>query len=516
MHKTFSRRDFLRTLAVAGLVGTAPRLWAKPAFSRNPFTLGIASGFPSPSGVVLWTRLAPEPLAPGGGMPVNTIPVQFELADDSRFKTILKKGTVFATPDWAHSVHVEIDGLMPDRWYWYRFHSGGATSPIGRTRTVPPIDAAPAQLRFAVAACQQYEQGYYAAYRYMVQDDLDLIVHLGDYIYETSWGTRHVRKHEAQEPITLDEYRARYALYKTDPDLQAAHARYPWLLIPDDHEVENDYADAQSENDDEPRWFLQRRAAAYKAYYEHQPLRHTMIPLGPDMRLHMRVPFGTLAEFHLLDDRQHRTPQPCPRPGRRGSNYVESCAERTQADATLLGSRQERWLEAGLTAGKARWNLLAQQTLMAQSDSKPGAGQRFYTDGWDGYPAARRRLLDFLGQAKPANPVVFAGDVHSFWVNDLKPDFDAPESTPVASEFVCSSVTSQSPPEEWIQTARTEGAGHVKFATGLHRGYLRVRLTPERLSADLCALDDVRERQTPCRTLCSWIVEDGRPGPAPA
>ncbi len=512
----FSRRAFLQALAAAGCLATAPRLWAKPVFSRNPFTLGVASGYPSPRGFVLWTRLAPDPLIPAGGMPPATVDVRYEVASDRRFRRIVARGVAHATPDWGHSVHLEIDGLEPERPYWYRFHAGDATSPVGQTRTAPAADAAPERLRFALASCQQYEQGYYAAYRHMLADDLDLIVHVGDYIYEASWGVNHVRKHEGPEPVTLEQYRARYARYKTDPDLQAAHARYPWIVVPDDHEVENDYADSCSENDDDPRWFLQRRAAAYQAYFEHMPLRRTMTPLGADMRIHTRVPFGTLAEFHMLHDREYRSRQPCPKPGKAGSNHVESCPERMRPDATLFGDRQERWLQAGLTSGKARWNLLAQQTLMAQADLKAGEGQKFYTDGWDGYPAARRRLLEFLGQAKPSNPVVLGGDVHSFWVNDLKPDFDAPDSPVVASEFVGTSITSQPPKEEWIQTARQEGAGHIKFATGLYRGYLRVNLTPERLLADLRALDDVRQRQSGCSTLSSWVVEDGKPGPKAA
>ena len=511
-----SRRDFLKYMGGLVAVAAVPPLWAKPAFRKDPFTLGVASGYPTPGGVVLWTRLAPEPMQPDGGMPQVVVPVRFEVAEDQRFRRITAKGLSYATPDWAHSVHVEVDGLQPDRWYWYRFLVGDATSPVGRTRTTPGLGVVPPRLRFAFASCQQYEQGYYAAYRHMLADELDLIVHLGDYIYESSWGTNHVRKHEGPEPVTVTDYRARFARYKTDPDLQAAHASCPWLVVWDDHEVENDYANASSENDDEPRWFLERRAAAYKVYYEHMPLRRTMVPFGPDMRIYTRVPFGGLAEFNLLDDRQYRTRQPCPLPGRAGSNPIENCVERLNSEATLLGARQERWLEAGLGASKARWNVLAQQTLMAQEDRKLGAGQIFFSDGWDGYPAARRRLLDFLAQAKPANPVVIGGDVHSFWVNDLKPDFDAADSPVVATEFVGTSISSQPPPEDLIQTAKKEGDGHIHFATGLHRGYVRMEITPTLLKADLRALTDVRKPDSACETLSSWLVEDGRPGAKPA
>ena len=511
-----SRRDFLKYLGGAVAAAAVPRLWAKPVFQKDPFTLGVASGYPTPNGVVLWTRLAPEPLQPDGGMAPVMVPVRFEVAEDRGFGRIIAKGLSYATPDWAHSVHVEVEGLQPARWYWYRFLAGDAASPLGRTRTAPALGIVAPRLRFAFASCQHYEHGYYAAYRHMLADELDLIVHLGDYIYESSWGTHHVRKHEGPEPVTLADYRARLARYKTDPDLQAAHACCPWLLTWDDHEVENDYANASSENADEPRWFLERRAAAYKAYYEHMPLRRTMVPLGADMRLFERVPFGGLVEFNLLDDRQYRTPQPCPRPGRAGSNYIENCAERLSSAATLLGVHQERWLEAGLAASKARWNVLAQQTLMAQADHKGGNGQVFYSDGWDGYPAARRRLLDFLAQARPANAVVIGGDVHAFWVNDLRPDFESVNSPIVATEFVGTSISSQPPSEDIIQTAKNEGAGHIHFATGLYRGYVRMDVTPALLKADLRALADVRQPDTSCQTLSSWVVEDGRAGAKPA
>lgn len=289
----YDRRRFLKSLGGIAAAGALPRiLSAQTKFAANPFALGVASGYPLPGGVVLWTRLAPEPLAPGGGMAPAIVPVAFEVAADAAFRKIVTKGSSYATPDWGYSVHIEVDVLEPDRWYWYRFHAGNATSPIGRTRTAPALDAEPSRLRFAVGSCQQYEQGYYAAYRHMLADDLDLIVHLGDYIYESSWGKDHVRKHEGPEPITLDDYRARFARYKTDPDLQAAHALCPWLVTWDDHEVENDYADAISERNISPEQFLLRRAAAYKAYYEHMPLRREALPQGPHMLLYARTFWG--------------------------------------------------------------------------------------------------------------------------------------------------------------------------------------------------------------------------------
>jgi alkaline phosphatase D len=438
------------------------------------------------------------------------VTVEWEVASDQAMAGVVRRGTSVATVDWAHSIHVEVDGLAPSRWYWYRFRAGGEVSPVGRTRTAPTAEMTVDRFRFAFASCQQYEQGFFGAYHQMLADDLELIVHLGDYIYESSWGRAHVRTHGAPEPHTLEDYRIRHALYKTDADLQAAHALCPWLVTWDDHEVANDYADDRSQVVHPREWFLARRAAAYQAYYEHMPLRRQMVPFGPHLRLYHQVTFGSLARFHLLDDRQFRSHQPCTGPGRGGS-AVGNCAERRDARLTMLGDVQERWLEASLDRSRARWNVLAQQTVMAQIDRKPGEGQAFWTDGWDGYPTARRRLLDYLGTRKPANPVVIGGDVHSFWVNDLKPDFDDAGSPVVATEIVGTSITSQFGRQDVLDAQRADNP-HVKFADGTRRGYVRVELTPGRLQADLRAMRGVSQPREAADTLATFVVDDGKPG----
>jgi alkaline phosphatase D len=508
------RRQFLAGALALGTVPLARRAGAQPRFTGTPFTLGVASGYPLPTGVVLWTRLAPAPLQPDGGMASHgVVAVDWEVARDERMGQVVQKGTAMATPDWAHAVHVEIEGLEPGRWYWYRFRAGGEASPIGRTRTAPAAGAAIERLRFAFASCQQYEQGYYGAYHRMLADDLDLIVFLGDYIYESSWGRDHVRKHGAPEPHTLEDYRVRHAVYKTDPDLQAAHAACPWLMTWDDHEVSNDYADDRSQFAHPREWYLLRRAGAYRAYYEHMPLRRQMVPLGPQMRLYHGVAFGSLAHFHMLDDRQYRSHQPCTAPGRGGSSVVgDDCAERLEPRRSLLGETQERWLETSLDRSRARWNIIGQQTLMAQIDRKPGEGRLLWTDGWDGYPQARRRLLDYVGRRKPANPVVIGGDVHSFWVTDLKPDFDDAGSPVVATEIVGTSITSQfaRKPEE-VDALKADNP-HLRFASGVRRGYVRVELTPQRMQVDLRAMHSVTQPRTPIDTLASFVIDDGRPG----
>jgi len=511
-----SRRAFLTGGLATGASALAPpvvrRAGGQPRLPSNLFTLGVASGYPLPAGIALWTRLAPAPLVPGGGMPREAVPVDWEIATDDRMSQVVQRGRTAATPEGAHAVHVEVDGLEPARWYWYRFQAGGEASPIGRTRTAPTSTATVDRLRFAFTSCQQYEQGFFGAYRHIVADDLDLVLCLGDYIYESSWGREHVRKHGAPEPHTLEDYRIRYALYKSDPDLKAAHAAYPWLVTWDDHEVSNDYADDRDERLHPREWFLKRRAAAYQAYFEHMPLRRQMVPFGPQLRLYTRAAFGDLVQFHVVDDRQYRSHQVCAPPGRGGSTVVEDCADRLSPALTLLGSAQEQWLTTGLDQSRARWNVIAQQTLMAQLDRKFGPGQQFWTDGWDGYPAARRRLLEFIGQRKPKNPVVIGGDVHSFWVTDLKPDFDDPASPVVATEFVGTSITSQFGRSQRQLDLLLGENPHIRLADGTRRGYVRMEVTPTRLRADLRAMRTVSQPASEVDTLATFVVEDGRPG----
>jgi alkaline phosphatase D len=511
------RRRFVTGSLALAAVGSAPAL-VRGALAQtgaggaDPFTLGVASGYPLPTGVALWTRLAPAPLVPSGGMPRDVVQVDWEVASDEPMTRVVRRGSVSAVPEWAHSVHVEVDGLEPARWYWYRFRAGRAVSPVGRTRTAPAADAMPDRLRFAFASCQHYEQGYYAAHRHIRADDPDLVVFLGDYIYETSTTRARVRQHGTPECHTLDDYRARHALYKADPDLQAAHAICPWIVTWDDHEVSNDYANDRGTRSNGREWFLARRAAAYQAYYEHQPLRRGSVPAGPHMRLYERVGFGGLVQFHLLDDRQYRSYQPCTPPGRGGSANVEHCADRLDPRLTILGMDQERWLEAGLTQSRARWNVLGQHSLMAQRDLDPGPRHVFWTDSWDGYPLARKRLLDHVAARKPANPVVIGGDVHTFYVTDLKPDFDDPASPVVATEFVGTSITSaQSRTEDQFRAIQAKNP-HMKFIQGSRRGYVRVEVTPARMRVDFRAMQNVTDRNAAADTVASWVVEDGRPG----
>ncbi|HEX5092234.1 MAG TPA: alkaline phosphatase D family protein [Burkholderiales bacterium] len=502
------RRSFLRALAAAGVSRALPGCAQAPAPAGTPFALGVASGYPHPGGMVLWTRLV-------GDLGPADVPVRWEIADDEGMRRIVASGTAPAEAVWAHSARVEARGLEPDRWYWYRFMTSDAVSTVGRTRTAPRADASPASLRFALGSCQQYEQGYYGAHRHIAADSPDLVAFVGDYIYESSWGKDHVRQHTGGEPYTLDEYRARYALYKSDPDLQAAHAACPWILTWDDHEVDNDYANDRPEDGMPREKFLLRRAAAYRAFYEHQPLPERMRPDGPAMRVHTQLGWGTLGRFYLLDDRQYRWWQACVRRGRSGGSNtvdVEYCPSLEDPRRSILGPAQERWLDGAFAASGARWNLLAQQTRMAQFDQRPGPGRRAWTDGWDGYPAARRRLLDSLAARQVANPVVLGGDVHLFNVCDLKRDFDDPASPVVASEFVGTSITSQAPSQARLERLLPDNP-HMKLIESRYRGYVRVEVTQKSLRADLRAMESVQTPDAACRTLATFVVEDGRPGP---
>lgn len=473
-----------------------------------PFTLGIGSGDPSPSGVVLWTRLALDPLN-GGGMPPEPIRVGWEIASDDQMKVVLRKGEATARPEWAHAVHVEVDGLAPNRWYWYRFHAGSDASPIGRTRTLPARGAAVDTLRFSFVSCQNYEMGYFTALQHAAKDDVDLLFHLGDYIYENSATDGRTRRHLGSEPTTLDEYRNRYAQYRMDPDLQAAHAAFPWIVTPDDHEVDNNYAGAISELGDPPGVFLQRRAAAYRAYYEHMPLARASVPRGPSMRLYRSFSYGALAAFFVLDTRQFRTDQPC------GDRIQAPCEASFDPAATMMGRAQEQWLFDGLHRSSAGWNILPQQVMMAKVDRTAGPGERYSMDQWPGYEADRTRLLTFLGARQPRNPIVLTGDIHDNWVNDLTAGRDE-RSPVVATELVGTSVSSGGDGQDMPAAMAGILAENpfVKFYNS-QRGYVRCAVTTDRLQADYRVVEYVSRPDAPVITRASFVVENGHPGGQP-
>ncbi len=470
------------------------------------FALGVASGDPVADGFVIWTRLAPRPREPGGGMPPLVAEVGWEVAEDEAMTRVIRAGTTVATPAWAHSVHVEVTGLRPDRWYWYRFKAGKAVSPIGRARSLPTAGSTPDRLRFAFASCQKYETGYYTAFEHLAREDIDLIFHLGDYIYEKVDSADGVRLHGLPEASTLDTYRSRYAVYKTDRALQAAHAHAPWIVTWDDHEVSNDYAGDVAEHPElQPRdEFLSRRAAAYQAYYEHMPLRLAARPSGPDLSLYRRLEYGRLALFHVLDTRQYRTDQPA------GERRQHSGPALLNPAATMLGQAQRDWLFNGLAGSTATWNVMAQQVLMAAVDRVPGPEVVVDVDKWAGYEFERRRLLRYLVEHKIPNPVVLTGDIHSNWAIELQHDFDACASRPVAVEFVGTSISSGGdgaaiPP--YLNELLRENPA-VKFHNG-ERGYVRCELTAKEWRTDYRTVPYVSRPGAPVQTRASFRVSAG-------
>jgi len=507
-----NRRDFLAIASAAAAwpflnMPQAEAADRRPATADYPFRLGVASGDPAPDGMVLWTRLAPDPIN-GGGMPPEDVRVRWQVSTNEGMTEVVRKGVATASKDWGHSVHVEVQGLKPDRTYWYQFKAGDETSPVGRTRTAPAGDAMLDKLRFAFASCQHYEYGYFNALGHLAQEDLHAVVHLGDYIYEDGQHQNRPRIHNGPEIESLEEYRNRYGLYRSDLNLQAAHAAFPWIVTWDDHEFDNNYAGETSEQPNiDPVKFLQRRADAYQAYYEHMPIRRSALPHGPMMQLYRNVAYGRLAQFAVLDTRQYRTDQPC------GDHNKPLCKDVFDPDATLLGKIQEKWLCDGLAASPARWNILAQQVMMARVDRTPGDAVAYSMDQWAGYEAGRKRLLQFFADHKIANPVVLTGDIHTNWVNDLKVDFDNQKAAPVATEFVGTALTSGGDGAE--KRADTDGVladnPFVKFYNA-ERGYVRCELTPTQWTTDFRVVPIVSKPESDCLTRATFQIQHGRAG----
>ncbi|WP_409242027.1 alkaline phosphatase D family protein [Curvibacter microcysteis] len=532
-----SRRHWLQALLASASLqawqaGAHPR--SAPGLADLPFALGVASGTPSHQGVVLWTRLAVvDPLDPR----VHT--VRWELAEDEGFQRIVQRGQTETQQALGHAVHVELQGLPADRWFHYRFMVGDAVSPVGRTRTLPAPDSPAGRLRLAFASCQRWEHGYYAAWRHAAAQSLDLVVFLGDYIYEYASprsglapqaATPIHRVHELRRAVSLADYRDRYALHKSDPDLQAAHAACPWLLTWDDHEVENDYAGLQGREGASAE-FMAQRAAAYQAFYENMPLPASVLVQGLQglnqadaLRLYQRHAFGRLARFHVLDDRQYRAVQACRNPSESSAGTVRPsrCAELRDPSRSLLGAAQEQWLAQGLAQdsrpGGPRWTVLAQQTLFSPrhyggASAAAQADEPTPTDPWDGYPGARQRLLHSLQATPPRNTVLIGGDIHQNYVCRVHADPDRPDSPVLASEFCGTSISSHSGATLERAQALQKNNPHVLLANPEQRGYALVELNPQRWQTTLMAVDQPGRADSALRPLARFVVEDGRAGP---
>ncbi|MEZ0497071.1 alkaline phosphatase [Sphingomonas sp. IW22] len=513
-----SRRHLLRCFGAGAVTALSlplarPAL-ADPVFATYPFQLGVASGEAAPDGFVIWTRLAPDPMTIGYGMPSAAVEVAWEVAEDARFAKVAQRGVAVARPELGHAVHVEVGGLMPGRPYWYRFVAGRERSGTGRAMTTPALGQRLDRLRFAVAGCQHYEQGYFTAHRHLAAQSPDFVFCYGDYIYEGR-GDRlrngpdgpqeAVRQHFGGEIYSIGDYRRRYAQYKMDPDLQAAHAAAPWFVTWDDHEIDNNWVDSVDQDGTPAPIFALRRQMAMQAYYEHMPLRASSLPVGPAMQLYRQARFGDLLDLNLLDTRQYRTDQPC------GDRWGAGCADISRRDAEVLGTRQHEWIVGNLRRSTARWKTLAQQVMMMDLDRDPGPDTTENLDSWAGYRVPRERLLGSIRDMGVRDVVVLTGDEHQNYAGELHIDGKRPGREAIATEFVATSITSGGDGEDQRPaTIAIQGANpQLKFHNS-RRGYLMCDVTHERWLTDYVVLDKVSERNSPATSRIKLVVEPGQ------
>lgn len=516
-----TRRDMLAGAAGIG-VTTSLGLSIARADSGNLFQLGVASGDPWPDNIVLWTRLVRDPFAADGGMGDAPIAVSWEIARDERLQNLVRSGVTLAMPDVGHSVHIEIGGLEPGRTYWYRFRAESAESPIGRTKTAPAPGSEVRSLQFAAAACQHWMYGNWAAYSRMIEDDLDFVLHLGDYIYEAPSSSPAAVKQKVRDvpfdvPKTLGDYRRMHSWYKGDPAIRAVHAAFPWIAIWDDHDVENDYAGDHAPARPSKLAFLQQRAAAYQAYWEHMPLRNAQRPLGPDAFLYRRLAFGDLINLVMLDERQYRSALPCPPapPQLDRSRLVSAadCADARDPARTMLGVDQESWLRRCLAEPpRARWLVLGQQLMFSPFARRLGAGgSGFDTDGWGGYPAAYQRVVDLIAARPQRDTVVIGGDIHGFVASNVTRREDDLRSEAVAAHIVCGAISSRLGDHD-SYTASLPDNPHIQFVDALRHGYTRCIFGRDRVSFEFRAVDDIRDPKSGMATLASFETQWGVPG----
>ena len=522
-----NRRQWLQWAAAGALGSALPASHAAPPTTPWPVTdelfgLGVASGDPASDGMVLWTRLMPS-----GAQPLLAEQtVRWELAHDAQFAQIVQRGESMAAPDWGHSVHVDVRGLQPDRWYYYRFISNGQVSRTGRTRTAPAEGAPVDRLRLVYASCQRWEHGYYAAWRHARADDPDLVVFLGDYIYEYASPAKPPANLARLQPLpyarSLQDYRDRYALHKSDPDLQAMHAHCPWVLTWDDHEVENDYAAAYGVGD--AAAFAAKRLAAQQAYWENMPLRAAVLAKHSSgqvsqLQLYRRLPWGQLADLLVLDARQFRDIQACRTPGDKSGGAVRpaDCPDLARNARSFLGWGQERWLgeciknNSASRAPDSRWTVICQQTLFAPRHYPNG---KVATDNWDGYPEARNRLVRAIAEAAPRNTVLLGGDIHQNYVCRIEdPSATSRPARVVASEFCGTSISSHSGTTQAKVDAILRLNPHVLLARCEERGYGLCTITPKLWSTELRAVDDPLRADSGIHTQARFVVQDRVAGP---
>ncbi|WP_333619080.1 alkaline phosphatase D family protein [Dietzia sp.] len=502
------------------------------------FRHGVASGDPLADRVMIWTRVTPSPDAtPGSGLGAPT-PVEWEMARDENFGDVVAAGSVVTSPDSDHTVNLDATGLAPDSWYFFRFRAAGQVSPVGRTRTAPAAGAATGRARFGVVSCSNWEAGYFAAYRHLAaRGDLDAVIELGDYIYEYGAGQYggldgSVRTHEpAWDIVSLADYRQRLAQYRTDPDLQALHARVPWICTWDDHEVANDaWANGAENHRPEEGSYSDRKRNSSQAYFEWLPVRPQNLRDGGQM--YRRLGWGSLAEINMLDLRSYRDEQ---------AKFYQGKAI-DDPGRTMTGAAQFDWLTAGLKSSTARWNLVGNSVmitpvLLPPLDPRvtkgltdlmglPEDGVPYNADQWDGYSAERRRLFDTIHDDGLSNCVFLTGDIHTSWACDLPWHAGTPTDGLVGAEFVVPSVTSANINESLkmpegnplslaAQDALPSVNHHVRFVDLDRHGFGVFEITEGYAHMDYFALNNVEAQDSAHYRIASWRKPYG-PGPIEA
>ncbi len=520
-----TRRRLLTGLAASTLAAPfilRERAWAQLAepliFKTDPFKLGVASGDPDSSSVVLWTRLAPEPLSVGGGLPQGPVAVEWEVGLNEQMTRVMFRGNVMARPETGYSVHALAQGLLPGRPYWYRFRAGEAESRIGRTRTLPARasnggDAA-ARFRIALASCQRIEHGHFTAWADIAKRDLDMVLHLGDYIYEYALKSDEIYRrmgfvlpsNALRKLDSINDYRLRHALYKLDPHLADAHAAHPFVVSYDDHETVNNWAGDTAPNMSAAA-IQKLRATAFQAYYENMPVRAALQPKGAAMRAYRAFEAGDLLRISSIDTRQYRSPHAC------GRGDKMHCDERLAPGRSMIGNEQESWLLDQLGRGDTTWNLVGNQVMMMQCQYSEPALDIVDTDKWDGYADARKRLFDGIVARKTKGLIVATGDIHRAFAGDLKTDFDNDKSPAIGAEFICSSISSAGDGSAGAATsAKLRGDNrHIKFYDG-RRGYTVLDFDRKRCEASYQAVAKVSTPNAAVTTIKTLAVEAGKPG----
>jgi alkaline phosphatase D len=513
------RRQFLIAGLATGAAATALPNYAAiarkrriPVAKSGTFPLGVASGFPYPKGTILWTKL---------GGTKHTSRLKLQVAKDKHFKNVVLESTVTARKERDFTARARIRGLQPAHEYFYRFHTKDKGSPVGRFRTAPPHDSN-TPLRIAFLSCQSFEAGFYNAQAAIAKEpDIDLVLHLGDYIYESHYydGARPDTSgfnHDGNVEF-LPEYRQKYNLYKSDPDLQAMHAAHNFVSVWDDHEVEDNYADGLASshaqpgltNNGHPRRISiqERRANAYQAYFNYMPrLRFD----GDRDRIYEHVRIGKLVDLILTDERQYRDQQPC------NDVQVDPCADEQNPNRTMLGAKQKAWLKQTLAGSPQTWKLWANEVMLMGLQSAPQIGVN--NDQWDGYAAERRELLEFALANNVKNLVPLTGDIHNFFVGTATTD-GSDTGTPVCGEFVGGSTTSHGLPEETglsanaIKTLAAALDHHISYIDLVNRGYSVVEVTPSQVSCEFKKVQILSRDGGQASSMAKFVLPSGSTAP---